>query len=181
MPRARLRTRLRPRDRKLTSKDVGNSKLERVPFLFFRGKIFSNMTQTNRYYLYYSSSLVIMIVSRLLGGDLLYIASFLFPVFFAMLFMHPNVDNFKEYKISRFSFVNLLFYLQKRFLVREEISLSKYLNRHLVGLGIFVLLTIPMTVNFFILYLSFLLGVAYFEIVYYFFKKKKALDDFFNN
>lgn len=133
----------------------------------------TKLSEVNRYYLYFSPALVILIISLLVEVDPLYIAAFLLPIFFAMLFAHPNVDNFKEYKISRFSFVNLLFYLEKRFSIKEEIRLSPYLNRHVVGLVIFFLLTISMSINFFMLYLSFLFGVIYFEFVFLFYSKFK--------
>ena len=71
-------------------------------FFIFKGQNIdmTKLSEVNRYYLYFSSALVILIISLLVEVDPLYIAAFLLPIFFAMLFAHPNVDNFKEYKIS---------------------------------------------------------------------------------
>ena len=118
---------------------------------------------------------MILIISLLVEVDPLYIAAFLLPIFFAMLFAHPNVDNFKEYKISRFSFVNLLFYLEKRFSLSDKIKFSTYINRHIVALSLFFLLTISMTVNFIILYLFFFAGVGFFEVIYFIYQKRKSV------
>jgi len=135
----------------------------------------TKLSEVNRYYLYFSSALVILIISLFVEVDPLYIAAFLLPIFFAMLFTHPNVDNFKEYKISRFSFVNLLFYLEKRFSLNDRVKLSTYINRHIVALILFFLLTISMSVNFIILYLFFFAGIGFFEVVYFVYQKRKSI------
>ena len=135
----------------------------------------TKLSEVNRYYLYFSSALMILIISLLVEVDPLYIAAFLLPIFFAMLFAHPNVDNFKQYEISRFSFVNLLFYLEKRFSLSDKIKFSTYINRHIVALILFFLLTISMTVNFIILYLFFFAGVGFFEVIYFIYQKRKSV------
>ena len=131
------------------------------------------MKSATRYYLFFSVFLIPVLVYFSLRIDLVFLAAFLLPVTFSMLFHHPNIFEFSHYKISRYSFVSILFYLKEKMNYSQDSLFFYYLNRHSVSLLFFLLMMLPIPQRLFLL-LNYILGVIGFELVYYLYSKKRV-------
>ena len=132
------------------------------------------MSQIKRYYCYFSAILIPFTVYRIFEIDVFYMTAFILPFIVSMLFHHPKIYEYSEYRISKFSFISLLFFLKNKMHRDGDSLFIKFLNRHSVSLLLLFLILLPLSTRGLVL-VNYVIGMIFLELILNYYQRRNQL------